>query len=174
MTGRLRLLLAMRTYKLRVIVARAPATAEGCQLRRYKMRLSLRARTFIFSFTAEPAAAAARARRRPRHARRCAVRRWQATPPGGESRHKVREVRRTRAADSQRHDGASQQQQRRGGKAIRAALRAALQGPREGNLTRPQMYGAGPHFPVRASHVCAGPRRRFPEVPHMGYPSWLT
>ena len=168
--GRLRLLLAMRTCKLRVIVAREPATVEGCQLRRYRMRPPLRARTCTFA--AEPAAAAVPARRRPRRARRGAALRWQAAPQGGESRRKVREVRRHRAADSQRHDGASQQQQRRGGKAIRAALQAALQGPREGNLTGPQMYGAGPHFPVRASHVCAGPRRRFPEVPHMGYPSW--
>ena len=169
--GRLRLLLAMRTCKLRVIVARESATEEGCQLRRGRMRSPLRARTCAFAV--EPAAAAVPARRRPRRARRGAALRWQATPQGGESRHKVREVRRHCAADSQRHDGASQQRQRRGGKAIRAALQTALQGPREGNLlTGPQMYGGGPHGPLRATHVCGGPRRRFSEVHHMGYLSW--
>ena len=160
----------MRTCKLRVTVAREPATAEGCQLWRSKMRPSLRARTCAFA--AEPAVAALPARRRPRHARRGAAQRWQGTPPGSESRRQVREVRRHRAAESQRYGGASQQHQRRGGKAIRAAIQAALQGPGAWNLTGPQMYGAGPRFPVRASHVCAGPTRRFPEVLHMGYLSW--
>ena len=56
-----------------------PATAEGCQLWRSRMRPPLQARTCAFA--AEPAAAAVSARRQPRRARRGAALRWQATPP---------------------------------------------------------------------------------------------
>ena len=96
------------------------------------------------------------ARTRPRRVRRGAALRWQAAFPGGESRRQVREVRRHRAADSQRHDGASQLQQRRGGKAIRATLQAALQGPPQAlRDKRPVKLPLNQHPANNESHIAA-------------------